>query len=143
MNIFYRYLVIVGMALFCASPSTATDLNAYVHQYFQGKALEYGYGSGTSSNNPRVVAVTHYCASGYYYSVGQSCRPNLIAKGYQCTPYQDDGSWSVKAQGQQAALYWTSNSYGPGSLAIYARNDGVFVDPRGNAFTYVGQAQCR
>ncbi|WP_028864047.1 hypothetical protein [Psychromonas aquimarina] len=142
MRVFYHYMVITAMTLLYASSSTAADLRAYVNQYFQGKALEYGFGSGTSSNNPRVVAVTHYCTSGYYYSIGQSCRPNIIARGYQCSPYRDDGNWSLKVQGQQATLFWTSTTYGPGNFPIYVRNDGVFVDPRGNAFIYAGEAQC-
>lgn len=143
MNCLYRFILIMGFSFGLCYPTKASNVDSYMSQYFNGKALEYGFGSGTSSNNPRVVAVTHYCSSGYYYSIGRSCRPNMIAKGYQCTPYQDAGTWSVGVLGQQAMLYWTSNTYGAGSFAILARNDGIVVDPRGNAFTFVGNAQCQ
>jgi hypothetical protein len=137
------YLVFISVILFYAVPTATADIRTYMDRYFTGMALQYGFGSGTSSNNPRVEAVTHYCASGYYYSIGRSCRPNIIAKGYQCSPYEDAGRWQLSYQGNQAILQWTSNSYGPGSFAIYTRNDGVVVDPRGNAFTYVSQANCQ
>ena len=72
-----------------------------------------------------------------------SCRPNLIATGYQCTPVQDAGRWQLAIQGGQAALQWMSNSNGPGSVAVILRGNGMVVDPRGNPFYRVGSAQCQ
>ncbi|WP_108651272.1 hypothetical protein [Dongshaea marina] len=137
-----RILLSISLPLISLGVSGA-DLKSYLNQYFSGSAIQFGYGSGTSSNNPRVELEVHYCASGLYYSGGRSCRPNIIAKGYQCTPVQDMGRWQIATQGNQAALQWSSNSSGPGAVMLHLRNDGVVVDPRGNPFVRIGRAQCR
>ena len=109
---------------------------------FRGNAMQFGYGGGTSSNNPRVELLIHYCANGYFYSSGRSCRPNIIAKGYQCTPIQDYGTWQFREFNGQGVLHWVSNNSGPGSLPVYLRNDGSVADQRGNPFYPAGRAQC-
>ncbi len=125
------------------TPPVAETGRGSLWGYFAGNMVKFGYGGGTSSNNPRVELVIHYCASGTYYSSGQSCRPNIIAKGYQCTPVQDAGRWQVSGAQGQGRLEWMSNGGGPGSIALQVRNDGVVVDPRGNPFSRIGRAQCQ
>ena len=124
------------------SISSNEEIQPYLTQFFSGYAYQFGYGSGISSNNPRVELVIHYCSSGYYYSFGQSCRPNLIAKGYQCTNIQDAGQWQVIVENGQGVMQWISNSSGPGSLPLYIRNDGSVADVRDNPFLRAGPAQC-
>lgn len=142
MSSLLRYFAL--LLLLHALPATATtNLNQYLHQYFSGSAIQFGYGSGTSSNNPRVELTIHYCGSGVYFSSGQSCRPNLIASGYQCTNVQDVGQWQISAQRDQGTMQWLSNTSGPGSLVVWVRSDGMVVDGRGNPFHRVGAAQCR
>ena len=135
--------VLAGVIAFCGHAASAQDLQKYLTDYFKGNAVQFGYGTGVSSNLPRVDLVIHYCASGMYLSAGQSCRPNLIARGYQCTPMRDAGRWQIVTQGNRAVLQWASNSSGPGGIALAVRPDGVVVDPQGNPFSRVGQAQCR
>ncbi|MEZ5524984.1 MAG: hypothetical protein R3E62_08530 [Pseudomonadales bacterium] len=143
MAVLLRYFTVL-LSLFCAIPAgAAPDLKQYLDQYFSGAAIQYGYGSGTSSSNPRVELTIHYCASGLYFSSGQSCRPNLYASGYQCTGLEDAGQWRVATQGGQAVMQWLSNQSGPGGLAIQTRSDGMVVDARGNPFYRVGPASCR
>lgn len=138
-----RFIFVMTM-FFCATTSaSAADLKQSLQYYFSGSAIQFGYGGGTSSNNPRVELTIHYCPSGLYYSSGQSCRPNLIASGYQCTPMQDAGRWQLVVQGGQALMQWRSNSSGPGSLPIFFSANGAVVDQRGNPFYRVGAAQCR
>lgn len=143
MAVFIRYFTVLFLLLCSAPVSAATDLKQYLNQYFSGSAIQFGYGSGTSSNNPRVELTIHYCTSGMYFSSGQSCRPNLIASGYQCSNVQDAGQWQITVQGEQAIVQWLSNSSGPGNLAVWVRGDGMVVDGRGNPFYKVGSAQCR
>lgn len=128
---------------FCAHPSNAQDLQNYLSKYFTGNAIQFGYGSGISSNSPRVELTIQYCASGIFYSAGRSCRPNIIARGYQCSRLQDSGRWQIVAQGRRAALQWVSNQGNRGGTALMVRRDGVVVDPRGNPFKRIGRAQCR
>lgn len=132
-----------AMLFIAVASVAAANPNQSLQYYFSGSAIQFGYGSGTSSNNPRVELTIHYCSSGLYYSSGRSCRPNLIASGYQCTPMQDAGRWLLNLQGGQALLQWNSNSGGSGSMPIYVRADGAVVDQRGNPFVRVGQAGCR
>lgn len=124
------------------SSGAGEDSRGYLQQYFTGSVIQFGYGSGTSSNRPRVELTIHYCSNGAYYSRGQSCRPNIIAKGYQCTNIQDSGQWQVSTQASQTVLQWLSNANGPGSLMVYIRGDGKVVDAQGNPFDRIGQAQC-
>jgi len=134
------------IALICLFLSTTSSSNEeiqpYLMAFFSGYAYQFGYGSGTSSNNPRVELVVHYCSSGYYYSVGQSCRPNMIAKGYQCTNIQDAGQWQVIVENGKGVMQWISNSTGPGNLPLHIRSDGSVADLRGNPFLRTGLAQC-
>ena len=123
--------------------AVAQDTSSPLHAYFAGSMIQFGYGGGTSSNNPRVELVIHYCPSGSFFSTGKSCRPNIIAKGYQCTPVQDAGRWQVSGTQNQGMLQWVSNNGGPGTVVVQMRNDGVVVDPRGNPFNRVGRAQCQ
>jgi hypothetical protein len=123
--------------------AVAQDASSPLHAYFAGSMVQFGYGSGTSSNNPRVELVIHYCPSGLFFSAGNSCRPNIIAKGYQCTPVQDAGRWQVSGTPNQGMLQWVSNNGAPGTVAVQMRSDGVVVDPRGNPFNRVGRAQCQ
>lgn len=139
----FRRAALAGALALATLPAAAQDLQAYLHRYFAGAAIRFGYGGGTSSNNPRVELVIHYCASGAYYSSGRSCRPNIVAKGYQCTPVQDAGRWQVAAQGGRAALRWVSNGGAPGAIAVLVGRDGIVTDPRGNRFNRVGPARCR
>ena len=143
MTILTRYLATLAIVFFSSFASAAPDLKQYLDQYLRGYAIQFGYGAGTSSNNPRVELTIHYCASGVYYSSGQSCRPNLYASGYQCTSLRDAGQWQVAVQGGQGAVQWRSNSNGPGYLAVMVRGDGVVVDGRGNPFYQVGPAGCQ
>jgi hypothetical protein len=137
-----RVGTIAAIMLFAGSVA-AQDLQRNLTQYFAGSAIQFGFGSGISSNSPRIELVIQYCASGVFYSAGRSCRPNLIARGHQCTPMQDARKWRIVAQGNQAALQWASNSGNTGGTALHVRGDGVVVDPRGNPFVRVGRAQCR
>lgn len=136
------HAALVAVLAFSAQPSIAQDLQKYLTQYFRGSMISFAYGTGVSSNLPRVELVIHYCASGAFFSAGRSCRPNVIARGFQCTQLQDAGKWQLVVQGKQAALQWMSNSGGPGSVMLGVRNDGVVVDPRGNPFNRLGPAQC-
>jgi hypothetical protein len=142
MNRILHYCVALIILFLSANVSSNQDIQPYLTQFFSGKAYQFGYGSGTSSNNPRVELLIHYCASGSFYSVGQSCRPNLIAKGYQCTDVQDSGRWRVVVESGQGAMQWLSNLSGPGSLPLYLNHDGSVVDARGNPFVLVGPARC-
>jgi len=143
MTVLIRVIATLAFLFFLPVSTSAAGLSQSLQQYFSGSAFQFGYGSGTSTNNPRVELTIHYCASGVYYSSGQSCRPNLIASGYQCTPMQDGGRWQLAVQGGQAALRWHSNISGSGALAIFVRADGAVVDQRGNPFYRAGAAQCR
>ena len=138
MAVLIRFILVFILLCFPALSASATDLQ----QYFRGSAIQFGYGAGTSSNNPRVELTIHYCSNGFYYSSGQSCRPNLIATGYQCSGMQDAGQWQLAMQNGQAMMQWNSNSSGSGSLPIFLRADGSVVDQRGNPFYRVGPAQC-
>jgi len=109
MAVLIRILAVLVILFYSSVNASAADLRQSLQGYFNGSAVQFGYGSGTSSNNPRVELTIHYCSSGFYYSSGQSCRPNLIASGYQCTSVQDAGRWQVEVQGGQAAIQWTSN----------------------------------
>ncbi len=126
----------------CVSPPLLAESGA-LQRYFAGSMVHFGYGSGISSNNPRVEMAIHYCASGTFYSSGRSCRPNLIAKGYQCSQFQDYGQWQVVEQNGQAMLQWYSANSGPGGVALQVRGNGTVTDPRGNPFVRVGAAQCQ
>ena len=131
--------------LFLLSFSTtclAEDLQDYLNKYFKGSAIQYGYGSGISSNSPRVELFIHYCASGKFFSSGKTCRPNIIAKGYQCSQLQDAGQWQIAVQSGNAFIQWMSYNNGPGSLPIFISNNGLVVDAKGNSFTRTGNAQC-
>ena len=121
----------------------AQDLQRYLQSYFAGNLIQYSYGAGVSSSRPRVELAVHYCPSGQYFSSGRSCRPNIVAKGFQCSGFRDAGRWRIVAQGRQAMLQWTSSSSGPGGIALRVRNDGVVIDPQGNPFVRVGRALCR
>jgi len=112
---------------------------ADLQQFFAGYLYQFGYGAGTSSNNPRVELTIHYCPDGRYFSQGQSCRPNIIAQGYQCTPLSDSGYW--RAAGNQ--LQWQSQQGNSGALQLVAQPDGSVTDPRGNPFIRLGPAHCR
>jgi len=98
MAILMRALVVLAILFYSPMNISAADLGQSLQRYFNGSAIQFGYGSGTSSNNPRVELTIHYCSSGFYYSSGQSCRPNLIATGYQCTAVQDAGRWQLAVQ---------------------------------------------
>ena len=143
MKSFPKPVLVVLALLFQSSTAFAQDLQTYLNQYFTGNVIQFGFGSGVSSSLPRVELVIHYCPSGIFYSSGRSCRPNVIARGHQCTPLQDAGRWQIVAQGNQAALQWMSNSGNRGGTALRVRGDGVVVDPRGNPFNRIGRAQCR
>jgi len=91
MAVLIRILAVLVILFYSSVNASAADLRQSLQGYFNGSAVQFGYGSGTSSNNPRVELTIHYCSSGFYYSSGQSCRPNLIASGYQCTSVQDAG----------------------------------------------------
>ena len=143
MSISILRLAAIVTAILFAGSTHAQDLRRNLMQYFSGSAIQFGFGSGISSNSPRIELLIQYCASGTFYSAGRSCRPNIIAKGYQCTPMRDSGRWQIVARGNQAALQWASNSGNTGGTALLVRGDGVVVDPRGNPFVRVGQAQCR
>lgn len=143
MNVSKHYMgIAVVMFCFSAIPAAAQDAGEYLKQYFTGAAIQFGYGSGTSSNNPRVELWIHYCPNGMFFSSGQSCRPNIIAKGYQCSPIQDAGQWQVSVQNGQPMIQWFSNSTGPGGMVVEIRGDGTVSDLRGNPFNRVGKAQC-
>jgi outer membrane lipoprotein-sorting protein len=130
------------LLMFAPAVSEAQDIKSYLENLFTGYAYQFGYGSGTSSSNPRVELVIHYCASKTYFSHGQSCRPNLYASGYQCSNIQDSGVWQIDVQNGQGVIQWMSNTSGPGSLMLFIRNDGSVVDQQGNPFQRVGIAQC-
>ena len=138
-----RPIVAVALMILLASPTAAQNQQSYIQNYFAGKAIQFAYGSGVSSNLPRVELLIHYCASGTFFSWGRSCRPNIIAKGYQCTNLRDAGRWQVVPQGERAVLQWLSQNGGRGSAMILVRTDGVVVDTRGNPFHRIGQAQCQ
>ena len=99
MTVLIRVITTLAFLFFSQESTSAADLSQSLQQYFSGSAVQFGYGSGTSSNNPRVELTIHYCASGFYHSSGQSCRPNLIASGYQCTPMQDAGRGALAVGG--------------------------------------------
>lgn len=143
MAVLIRLMAILVIPIFPTFVMASPDIKQSLDRYFRGSAIQFGYGSGTSSSNPRVELTIHYCASGFYYSSGQSCRPNLIATGYQCSPVQDAGRWQLADQGGQTVLQWMSNSDGPGGITVILRGDGMVVDPRGNPFYRVGAAQCQ
>ncbi len=140
--IIHRGAVIVALVVVAGSPA-AQDLQRSLTQYFAGNAIQFGFGSGVSSSSPRVELLIHYCASGKFFSTGRSCRPNIIARGHQCTPLRDAGRWQIVTRGGHGALQWVSNNGNSGATALVVRGDGVVVDPRGNPFNRVGRAQCR
>ena len=143
MSTLFPRALLVASLLLSAIPVSAQNLEQYLSQYFTGQSISFGYGGGTSSNNPRVELVIQYCGGGIYYSTGRSCRPNIIAKGYQCNNLQDSGRWRIAARGGQAEIQWRSNNGTPGTVAIRVRGDGIVVDPRGNPFNRIGIARCR
>jgi len=126
--------LLTALLLFAPTPASAE-----LDPFFAGYVYQFGYGSGTSSNNPRVELTIHYCGDGRYYSQGQSCRPNLIAQGYQCTPLADNGQW--RTDGDQ--LLWRSFQGNSGALTLLRQSDGSVTDPRGNPFIRLGPAACR
>lgn len=134
---------LAGVLALSVHSAAAQNLQKYLTDYFKGHAIQFGYGTGVSSNLPRVELLIQYCASGMYLSTGRSCRPNLIARGFQCTPIQDAGRWQIVTQGNRGALQWVSNGGAPGGIALAVRPDGMVVDPQGNPFNRVGRAQCR
>ena len=125
-----------------ALPISSVEQQNYLKQFFTGAAVQFGYGSGISSNSPRVELTIHYCSSGTYFSSGRSCRPNIIAKGYQCSSIQDSGQWKIVSQSNVSFMQWYSNSSGPGSLQLFIRQGGSIVDSQGNPFVRIGTAQC-
>ena len=140
--ILYR-VALAGMLIFWAEPSGAQDVQRYLTRYFTGNAIQFGFGSGVSSNSPRIELLIHDCASGVFHSAGRSCRPNIIARGHQCTPLRDSGQWQIVTQRGQGGLQWVSNGGNSGGTVLVVRGDGVVVDPRGNPFNRVGRAQCQ
>lgn len=138
-----RFVFLAVVFCLFSSPADAQKLRNYLMKYFRGNAIQFGFGPGTSSNRPRVQLLVQYCASGIFYSTGKSCRPNVVARGYQCTPLNDSGGWNILVQGGQAMLRWRSNSGRSGGLPLRVRRDGVVVDPQGNPFKRVGRAKCR
>ncbi|MCW8880261.1 MAG: hypothetical protein OQJ89_09390 [Kangiellaceae bacterium] len=138
----FQILLFVSLFL-VTQPISSADQQKYLEQFFTGSAVRFGYGSGISSNSPRVELTIHYCPSGAYFSSGQSCRPNIIAKGYQCSSIQDMGQWKIVSQSNVSFIQWYSQNSGPGSLQVFIRNNGSVVDSQGNPFVRIGTAQCR
>ena len=133
---------VLGVAVMSPRVAAAQELQTYLENYFAGAAIAYGSGAGVSSSRPRIEVTVQYCASGAFYSSGRSCRPNLYASGYQCTPFEDAGRWRIVTQGQAAELQWLTRAGQPGSLPIGVRQDGTVVDQQGNPFVRVAPAQC-
>lgn len=131
---FSAALAVVSIAMFGSmAPAHSAGLASYV----RGAVIEYGYGPGTSSNRPRVEMRVALCGSGKYQTQGRSCRPNIIANGYQCSNFRDSGNWRVQGN----TLQWMSAKGQPGSLQLY-RNGGGFADRQGNPVVRVGNAGC-
>ena len=127
------FTLAVGLVVASAPTAHANGLSSYV----RGAVIEYGYGPGTSSNRPRVEMRVALCNSGQYRTQGRSCRPNIIANGYQCSNFTDAGRWRVS--GNQ--LQWMSANGQPGSLQVFRRGNG-YADGNGNRLTRVGNAGC-
>lgn len=141
--IHYRVVFLIAAFTIFSQPADAQNMRNYLNKYFKGSAIQFAFGAGVSSSRPRVELFVQYCASGIFYSNGRSCRPNVVAQGYQCTPIKDSGGWNIVVQGRQAMLSWRSHSGRSGGVALRVRRDGIVVDPQGNAFKRVGRARCR
>ena len=131
---FSAAMLVASVALLgTVAPTHAAGLASYV----RGAVIEYGYGPGTSSNRPRVEMRVALCGSGQYQTQGRSCRPNIIARGYQCSNFRDSGKWRVQGN----TLQWMSSKGQPGALQLY-RNGRGFADRQGNPVVRVGNAGC-
>lgn len=131
------FSIALGLASVLAVGTHSTAQATGLSNFVRGSVVEYGYGPGTSSNRPRVEIRVALCASGTYRTQGRSCRPNLIAKGYQCSNFTDSGNWRVSGN----SLQWMSYNGTPGSLNLFRRG-GRYVDSAGNPMVRVGSAGC-
>ncbi len=63
-------LAVLVFLLYSSVNPSATDLWQSLQDYFNDSAIQFDYGSVSSSNNPRVELTIHYRSSGFYYSSG-------------------------------------------------------------------------